>query len=51
VDKAVQEDLAFMRQMLGHQGRQVDAEVDVGAFGHILGHAGGHLDTGQTFRQ
>src|SRR5260221_14461901 len=40
---AMQENLAVLRQMIGHHGRQPDAEIDIGAFGNILGDARGHL--------
>ena len=40
---AVQDDLAVLRQVVGHQRRQADAEVDVGALGDVAGDARGHL--------
>ena len=40
---AVQEDVAVLRQVIGDQRRQADAQVDVRAFGNVAGDAGGHL--------
>src|SRR5581483_3011152 len=40
---AVQDDLAPLRQVIRHERRQPDAEVDVGALRNIARHAGGHL--------
>ena len=38
-------------QVLGHQGRQADAEVDVLAVAQLEGDAGGELVTGQRHAQ
>src|SRR5690242_19887479 len=40
---AVQNDLAALRQVVGDQRRQADAEIDIGAFGNIARHARRHL--------
>ena len=46
---AVQEDLAVLRQMVGDQRRQADAEVDVRAFGDVARDARGHLVAAERF--
>jgi len=45
---AVQEHF-LVAQVVGHQGRCADAQVDVGAFLDVCGHALGHLGAGELF--
>ena len=39
----LEHDLDVVRHVVRHEGRQADAEVDVGAFGNVAGHARRHL--------
>src|SRR6185436_204475 len=48
---AVQDDLALLRQMIGDQGRQADAEVDDRAVGNVARHARRHLVAIELFHQ
>src|SRR5437762_2387936 len=48
---AVQDDLAPLRQVIGHQRRQADAEIDVRALGNVARHARGHLIAIELFHQ
>ena len=43
----LQDDLDVVGHVVGHEGRQADAEVDVVAVGQLRGRAGGHLLTGE----
>ena len=43
----LQDDLDVVGHVVGHEGRQADAEVDVGAVLELGGGPGGHLLTGQ----
>ena len=47
----MQDDLAPLRQEVGHQRRQADAEVDVGALGDVARHARRHLLAVEFFHQ
>ena len=44
---AVEHDLAALRDVIGDQGRQANAEVDVPASVDVLGGAPSHLRTGE----
>ena len=46
---AVQKHFAIFRQVVGHQRRQTDAQIDIRAFGNVTRHAGRHFVPRATF--